>query len=54
MEKTIYKVIVGLGNPGQQFSNNRHNAGFLVIDALAELLGGNWKTKESIEYATGT
>ena len=52
MEKTIYKVIVGLGNPGQQFSNNRHNAGFLVIDALAELLGGSWKTKESMEYAT--
>ena len=27
---------MGLGNPGTQYSNNRHNAGALFIDALAE------------------
>ena len=52
MEKTIYKVIVGLGNPGQQFYNNRHNSGFLVIDAVAEILGSSWKSKENMELAT--
>lgn len=30
------KAILGLGNPGTQYSDNRHNAGALFIDALAE------------------
>lgn len=29
-------LIVGLGNPGQQFRLSRHNFGFMLLDALAE------------------
>ena len=32
-------IIVGLGNPGKQYENTRHNAGFLAIDYIAEKKG---------------
>ncbi len=38
-------LIVGLGNPGKRYENTRHNAGFMVVDALAEELGWKWSKK---------
>ena len=32
-------LVVGLGNPGGQYENTRHNAGFLAIDQIAENCG---------------
>lgn len=29
-------IIAGLGNPGHEYENTRHNAGFIVIDKIAE------------------
>lgn len=32
------KLIIGLGNPGKEYENTRHNIGFIFVDALAKKL----------------
>jgi len=39
-------LIVGLGNPGSEYEQTRHNAGFFLVDRIAEQNGGSFR-KES-------
>ena len=40
------KVIIGLGNPGKQYENTRHNAGYLVLDKVAQKLNTKLTTRK--------
>jgi peptidyl-tRNA hydrolase, PTH1 family len=48
---TTIKIIIGLGNPGAKYHLNRHNIGFLVLDALAEKYAVSWNKKTDRETA---
>ena len=37
-------IIVGLGNPGEKYSQHRHNLGFMVLDALASRQRCSWRS----------
>lgn len=37
------KLVVGLGNPGKEYENTRHNVGFMIMDRYIENSG--WKSK---------
>ncbi len=48
------RFLVGLGNPGSGYANNRHNLGFMTVDALADRYGlGAWRTKFQGHIAEG-
>jgi len=42
MYNVFMKMIVGLGNPGEEYRNSRHNAGFILVDEVAEKLSLIW------------
>lgn len=43
------QVIAGLGNPGAEYLNTRHNVGFVILDALAHKHQAEWKKEKRFE-----
>ncbi|MCL5435489.1 MAG: aminoacyl-tRNA hydrolase [Patescibacteria group bacterium] len=45
------KIVVGLGNPGKKYEHTRHNAGFLILDGIVNVLqvDPRWEKKFDAE-----
>jgi PTH1 family peptidyl-tRNA hydrolase len=51
MTQDIY-LIIGLGNPGREYKDTRHNIGFMLIDHLAEKIGARGMKVQSKAIVT--
>ena len=54
-DEAVMHILVGQGNPGAKYAGNRHNIGFMTIDAIASDHGfGPWRNKFQGQICEGT
>ena len=41
----MIKCVIGLGNPGIQYENTRHNIGFMALDKFVDSFHGKWRKR---------
>lgn len=44
-----WKIVVGLGNPGRQYEQTRHNAGFMLVEELANRWQASWSLENKFD-----
>ncbi len=47
-------LVVGLGNPGSRYAGNRHNIGFMILDALSSKWSLSWKASKKWDEGANT
>lgn len=46
----MFRLVVGVGNPGSEYAHTKHNVAWLLFDSLPVLRAANWKSKFKGEY----
>lgn len=50
----MFQLVVGVGNPGTEYAQTRHNVAWMVLDTLSALNQSSWKTKFKGYYTEGS
>jgi PTH1 family peptidyl-tRNA hydrolase len=50
----LFRLIAGLGNPGREYEETRHNAGFMIVDRLAQRAGITFRNESKWDAAVAS
>jgi PTH1 family peptidyl-tRNA hydrolase len=50
----LFRLIAGLGNPGGEYEETRHNAGFMILDRLAQRAGATFRSESKWNAAVAS